>query len=419
MTGATTINATGDLTFGNSSTLNFEGGLTSSGYLYLTGATATVGSPSGNATLNSGSYTVIGGSSTLTVNGNLTNSGYLYTNLGYGGGNTLTVNGGFTNNGQVYMYGSFYGGVGDTLNVMGTLTNNAGSTLYLYDGSGDVANVGTLSNSGSVYIGSGSTFKLTNQPNGITDVPLGSTLTVNGTLNAGAANGLAQLTSIEGTLSLGNGQTTADTPSGGTLTVASGGSLYLYNTNGATTLSVTGGLNASGIVSVGTGTTLNLTQGITDLPATGEFVLQGTTNGLANLTTVEGYLYLVNGQTNSITPGGTPATLTLNSSSSTVIGGGSGLTVNGNLTNSGYVYTNQGYGGGNTLAVTGGFTKFVHFSFRIRSSLANWAVLAANTCEVLPHEWVPQRNVRCCWSVGAAGVEEPIDRCSQRRSAVC
>src|SRR5260370_12115867 len=96
-------------------------------------------------------------------------------NAGASVGNTLTVKQGFTNNGSLIMYGSASnGGPRDTLNVTGTLTNNAGAVLELVDHSGDVASVGTLSNSGSVYIGSGTTLALTNQPNGgITDVLAG------------------------------------------------------------------------------------------------------------------------------------------------------------------------------------------------------------------------------------------------------
>jgi hypothetical protein len=252
------------------------------------------------------------------------------------------------------MWGSIYGGGGDTLNVTGTLTNAAGATLYLYDGSNDVASIGTLSNSGSVYIGTGATLNLTNQPNGITDVVAGSSLTVNGTFTAGSASGLAKLGSIEGTLTLGNGQTTADTPGSGTLTVASGGALTLNNSG--TTLSVTGTLNDAGTVTVNSGTTLNATQSMTDLPASGTFQLNGNTNALAKLTSVEGLLYLLNGQTTSVTPNG--GTLTLNSGSAEYIGTASGLTVNGNLTNnSTSFYMGYAYGGGNTLTVTGGFAN--------------------------------------------------------------
>src|SRR5208283_4516627 len=94
--------------------------------------------------------------STLTVNGNLTNNdgafstGYNPLTNGVGGGNTVTVNGGFTNTGSLTMYGNYYGGGGDTLNVTGTFTNGAEATLDLVGGSDDVANIGMLSNSGTV-----------------------------------------------------------------------------------------------------------------------------------------------------------------------------------------------------------------------------------------------------------------------------
>src|SRR6516164_1816440 len=97
VTGATTINSTGVLTFGNASTLKFDGGLTAGGQFSLNGATATI---TGSGTWKSGSSADISGGSTLTMNGTLTNSSAsFYTGYPYGGGNTLTVNGGFTNSG--------------------------------------------------------------------------------------------------------------------------------------------------------------------------------------------------------------------------------------------------------------------------------------------------------------------------------
>ena len=346
VTGATTIDLTGALNFANASVLKFDRGLTVDGSFTLDGATATIGA---NGTFNYPATAELTGTSTLTVNGNLTNSALFKTG---GGGNTVTVKGDFTNSGGlVGMYGSLNGGAGDTLNVTGTLTNNGGGTLSLYDNSGDVANVGTLSNSGAVYIGSGTTFNLTNQPNGITDVPAVSSLTVNGTLKAGSANGLANLTSVEGGLYLQNGKTTAVTPSGGTLSVAPGGTLNLANPG--TTLSVTGGLNDSGSITVGAGTTLNVTNGITDLPAASLLDVQGTLSGLANLKDVEGTLYLHNGQTTSDTPSGGALTV----SGVADVAGASTLTVKGGLTVLGHFYTGLYYGGGNTLTVKGDVTN--------------------------------------------------------------
>ncbi len=335
VTGAGTINGTGVLEFANASTLAF-----------------------GSLTVAAGSQEYFNGASALTVNGNLTNNSTTFSTgqLLAGGGNTLTVKGGFTNNGTLSMYGAAFGtGTGDTLNVSGTLTNAAVATLYLVDNSADVANVGSLSNSGTVYIGTGATLNLTNQPNGITDVAAGSALTVNGTLKAGTANGLAKLGSIEGSLTLGNGVTTAVTPGSGTLTLSSGSALVLNNSG--TTLSVTGTLSDGGDVVVNSGTTLNLTQSMTDLPAGGTFQLAGSTNALAKLTSVEGVLYLNNGQTTSVTPNG--GTLTLAAGSQEYFNGASGLTVNGNLTNNSTIFSTGELvaGGGNTVTVTGNFTN--------------------------------------------------------------
>ena len=62
VTGATTINSTGDLIFGNSSTLKFDGGLTDGGQFNLSGAAATI---TGSLALNSGSSATVSGGSTL------------------------------------------------------------------------------------------------------------------------------------------------------------------------------------------------------------------------------------------------------------------------------------------------------------------------------------------------------------------
>ena len=325
VTGATTINSTGDLIFGNSSTLKFDGGLTDGGQFNLSGATATI---TGSLTLKSGSSATVSGGSTLTVNGSLTNNSTSF-ETGSGTGNKVTVSGGFTNSGSLFLFGT-----SDTLTVTKTLTNNAGATLQL-DGSGnEVANIGMLVNSGSVTVGTGNTLNLTNQATGITDVSAGSTLTVKGTLKAGSANGLAKLGSVEGTLNLENGQTTADTPGGGTLTVASGGSLVLNNSGTTlTTLTVNGALSDSGNVTLNPGATLNLTQGMSQLA---------------------GGLFLQNGKTTSITPSG--GTMTLKAGSTLVVQEASGLTVNGNLTNNSTSFE-TGSGTGNKVTVSGGFTN--------------------------------------------------------------
>jgi hypothetical protein len=364
----------GTINSGGSSAL---AGLTSvEGDLYLVNGQTTTVTPGGSPatlTLNSGSFVDVAGASTLAVNGNVINSGTFYTGYSYGGGgNTVTVTGAFTNNGSLDMFGSVYGGTsGDTLTVDGTFTNNAGATAYIgyyYYSNPSVANVGALTNDGYLQIGPGSTLNITGGGPGITDVVAGSSLDVAGTFELSgdpSQSALGSLTSIEGTLTLENGQTTTVMPGSGTLTVAPGGNLNLSDTYGATTLSVNGTLNDLGTVDVGTGTTLNLATGITDLPGT--LYVYGTINSggssaLAGLTSVEGDLYLVNGQTTTVTPGGSPATLTLNSGSFVDVAGASTLAVNGNVINSGSFYTGYSYGGGgNTVTVTGAFTNNGYF----------------------------------------------------------
>jgi len=99
-----------------------------------------------------------------------------------------------TNNGHIYMYGSPGGGTGDTLNVTGTLTNDAGGALTLVGNSGDVAKVGTLSNSGTVDIGEGTVLNLTAKT---TDTNSG-TIEVGSTLGPGTLKISAPAVTLSG-----------------------------------------------------------------------------------------------------------------------------------------------------------------------------------------------------------------------------
>ena len=180
ITGALTINATGDLDLENGSTVS--------------AASAT----------NTGILRLQGGSS-LSVSGNLTNSNFLGTDY-------------------------YCCSTGSSLTVTGTLTNNTGANFYVGTNNvpaNDTDSVGTLVNNGMVYVGTGSILKLTNQANGITDIAAGSLISNSGTISAGANNGFYKLASIEGELQLENGKSTADTST--TLTIASGGTLDLQN----------------------------------------------------------------------------------------------------------------------------------------------------------------------------------------------
>jgi fibronectin-binding autotransporter adhesin len=346
---------------------------------------------------------------TLTVNGSMTTSNYFDLDRG----SKLVVTGNLTNSSQLYTNIQDGGGAANTITVDGTFTNNSGATAHIgyFGNTADVMNVGTLSNSGLLYIDTGATLNLTNQANGVTDVVAGSELDVYGTFKAGTANGLAKLNSVEGVLVIGNGQTFTDTPGSGTLTNSntldleegSGMTVSGNLTNAGTletnirnqgsgktnTLTVTGTftnnsgattdighfndttdvmnvatLVNNGVLDIDIGATLNLTSqpnGVTDVVAGSELDVYGTfkagtANALAKLNSVEGTLVIGNSQTLADTPGSG----TLTNSGTLDLEEGSSMTVSGNLTNSGILETNvrnQGSGKTNTLTVTGAFTN--------------------------------------------------------------
>ena len=239
--------------------VNINGGLTNSGVvqLYGSGATATIGGD-----VNNSQYFQIFNGSAAAMAG-LTNSGLA--NLEQGG--TMMVSGDVTNSGILST--DYFGmGGGNALTINGNLNNTGTGTFALY-GSSDGANIGSLSNGGIVYVGGGATLNLTNQLTGITDVVAGSTFDLAGTFNAGANNGFYQLTSVEGTLILENGQTTTATPIGGIFTVGSTGFVEVKT---GTTFDINGNVvvNSGGIFSVNDPfpTTVNITGMLTNLGGT-------------------------------------------------------------------------------------------------------------------------------------------------------
>ena len=355
-------------------------------------------------TVDSGSELTANASETLTTTG-LTNAGY----ISFGNGNTLTVNGTTTTSGTLALgdasTGNFNGSVtnsssfttsgGSTATVSGAFTNNSGGVIYL-ESSGDVLKVGSLTNNSEVYINTGATLSITGGGSGITDVVSGSSLYISGTFNMGTpTSALADLTTVAGTLIWENGQTLTDTPTGGTLTINSGGALETYSasklsitgnvsnagafyTDGGSTVTVSGTLTNSnfvylessgdvlnvgsltnnGEVYINTGATLNITGGaaITDVLAGSSFYVLGTlnaggSNALATLTTVAGTLGWQNGQTLTDTPTG--GTLTINYEGTLETYSASKLSVTGNVSNSGGFYTD----GGSTVTVSGTLTN--------------------------------------------------------------
>src|SRR6202050_4432253 len=352
-------------------------------------------------TVDSGSELTANASETRTTTG-LTNAGY----ISFVNGNTLTVNGTTTTSGTLALgdasTGNFNGSVtnsssfttsgGSTATVSGGFTNNSCCVIYL-ESSGDVLKVGSLTNNSEVYINTGATLSITGGGSGITDVVSGSSLYISGTFNMGTpTSALADLTTVAGTLIWENGQTLTDTPTGGTLTINSGGALETYSasklsitgnvsnagafyTDGGSTVTVSGTLTNSnfvylessgdvlnvgsltnnGEVYITTGATLNITGGaaITDVLAGSSFYVLGTlnaggSNALATLTTVAGTLVWENGQTLT----DTVPLLTINSGGSLEVYSGSTVLV-ASLSNSGNLYTDAK----GTVTISGTFTN--------------------------------------------------------------
>jgi hypothetical protein len=201
------------------------------------------------ATLNSVEGTlVLGGGQTLADtpgSGTLTNSGVLDLEEG----SSMTVSGALTNSGTLETNARNQGsGKTNTLTVTTTFTNNTGATTIVGDfgNTTDVMNVGTLVNNGVLFVESGATLNLTNQPNGITTVASGSQIQDFGTIKAGTANAFANLGAIQGFLLLGNGQTTTVTPGSGTLTIS--GTNSQLDLESGSTLIVDGNLTNSGLL---------------------------------------------------------------------------------------------------------------------------------------------------------------------------
>jgi fibronectin-binding autotransporter adhesin len=431
----TTLSNSGTLTLDAGSTLTITGGGNgvtdvAAGTTYNIGGTFNVKNGSTTtsalAKLNSVEGTINftnGVSNTITpASGTLTvaSGGELSVDPGSSTNTTLSITGNVSNSGT---FETGFNAGGNTVNVSGTFTNNAGATLQLY-GSGDILNVGALSNSGTLQIDSGATLNITGGGQGVTDILAGSTLTLNGTLNVvnsgKSTNGLANLTTVAGTLDVSNGQTTTVKPTGGTLTIAASGVLEISDGAASnTTLAITGNVNNSGTfttgfaggtntvnvsgtftnaaggdmilysptdmvnvnafsnsgsleigTSPGSGATLTITgggKGITDVLAGSSIELFGTldlkngsttTSALANLTTVQGALDLENNQITAVTPTG--GTLTIASTGEVELSGNAPstttLSITGNVNNSGAF--NTGFAGGtNAVTVSGTFTN--------------------------------------------------------------
>lgn len=339
-----------DVTINTSSdyvTLDTSGSINS---LTLGGA---VGYPGTSTLIGDGSAHTLNIAGPLTINqsgyfqllndnvtaGSVTTSGELFLNQG----STLTVNGDvIINNAGALILTGYLGGGNNTLNVTGTVTNGPGGAFYVL-GQGDVANVGQLINHNYVQIGPGATLNLTNQ-NGLTDINLDANYIVQGTFTAQGNSALAQLTTVEGALSLYNGQNTNITPLGGTFTLNGssgfGGSIWIAD---GTTVHLNGNFDAvSGAVSVG----YPKESGSDSLYITGNLTLQPNA------------VLLIQGQNELVSVG------SLTVMNGGALGGfvglaqGETLRVSGDIMNSGCIgYCDVSSTGGNTYDVGGTFNN--------------------------------------------------------------
>src|SRR5271157_4578412 len=340
------------------------------GQVTLSGQNDTI-APNGGTLTNSGNFG-IGGGSTVSITGDMLNSGVLGTNYFVGGSNdTLNVSGILTNSGQVFLQGSgdvanlgtlansgtVHVANGSTLNVAGNVTNsnymytnggainitggltNSGS--FNLNNPGDSASMQTLANTGGVSVNTGASLNLSNQPGGITDVVAGSSFGIAGSFTAGLNSAFANLTSIEGQVTL-SGQNDTIAPNGGTLTNSGN-----FGIGGGSTVGITGDMLNSGVLGTnyfvgGSNDTLNVSGILTN---SGQVFLQGS-GDVANLGTLanSGTVHVANGST---------------------------LNVAGNVTNSNYMYTNGG-----AINITGGLTNSGSFNLNNPGDSASMQTLA-------------------------------------------
>jgi len=185
--------------------------------------------------------------------------------------------------------------------TLGGASGNQGDSTLIGDG-----NAHTLNIAGSLTIGHSGYFQLLNDTvtagsvstSGLLLLDGGSSLTVSGDVTINNAGGLL----LSG--NSGGGPDTLNVT--GTVTNGPGGAFYVL---GPGDVANVGQIVNHNYVQIGTGATLNLTNqsGLTDIASDADYIVQGTftaqgNSALANLTTLEGALVLINGQNTTINP---------------------------------------------------------------------------------------------------------------------
>jgi fibronectin-binding autotransporter adhesin len=415
--GGSTLNITGDVTnngtmaTGESSggnTLNITGNLTNNlnfGWLGL-GDTGTItgnvinnngaefvvvlakGMIGGSLTNNAGGIVGVVDGGTLNITGDVTNNSAGGAGLpgfftgAFGGGNTVNIGGMLTNNGDFEVMGA-----GDTVNITGNTTNTA---IFIVTGVGSKATLGSLTNSGDIEVGNGSTLQINGDVTNSLIIETGAgnlggnTLNITGTLTNQGMDGLG-LFGVGDMATIGG-----DLVNSAIVTVEHGSSLTVEGNvmnSGALATDLFGGGGGNTLTVQGTVTN----SGTFELLGSGDMAtLGGLTNSMGGLVDLEnGSTLVVNGNadnawelfTSSMAGSGfntivIDGTLTNESTGQVILfgshdlaellslnnaglvdlegGAGSGMLVSGDVNNSGSILTGFITGtGGNALEIGG------------------------------------------------------------------
>jgi len=408
-----TYDVAGTLQFGTSgSSLT-----TNAANITLTGTTAKLVDLGNNnlltnfATNNSGASFNLTGGATFTTASNFTNSGAMDMEQG----SSLTVTGNLTNSGTVTTNGSNLGGSANTLTVTGTLTNNTGGaiTIGANNDTADVANIGTLSNSAPITVGTGATLNLTKagtQTNKSTITLNGATLKLSGASDTlTGTGGVVSLSNSASNLITGVGTnralTNAETIQGsGTISnlkITDTGTIKANQSTPLIILPTSGGLTVSGTkgtLTVGSGDTMQigtsaggaltnfsgttLTGGIYNVSGTLQFGASGTSiaTNAANITLTGAGAQIIDFGSNNVLAG----FATNASTGSFTLGAGRNFTTSGNFTNNGTLTISSG----DSFIVNGNLTNFASGTltggiYKVTGTLKfNGASIATNAANI-------------------------------------
>jgi hypothetical protein len=350
VTGTLTNNLGAIVTIGanNDTSDSAKVGLLSNAGTVTVGTGASLNLTSAGTDTNSGAISVNGGTLDMQA-GSFTNSSTI--DLEKGG--TLDITGSITNSGTITTNNANQGGGANTVTVTGELVNGVGlnssasMTIGANNDTADVANVGLLTNSGTVTVDKGATLNLTEAHAASSNFGAiavnGGTLTMAGGADNSGSIDLEQKGTLtitnsftnDGTLTtnnanLGGGPNTITIT--GTLFNDTGDSFTIGANNDTTDTASVGLLSNTGTVTVDKGATLKLTTAGAD-----------TSSGAI----------AVNGGTLSVQAG------TLTNSGTLDEETGGKLTASGSLVNSGTITTNNANAGGaaNSITVTGTLTN--------------------------------------------------------------